>query len=446
MERQAMTVRLIHGDALEMLATLPAASVQTVVTSPPYFGLRRYTDDAREIGQEETPAWYAAALVAVFRDLRRVLRDDGTAWLNLGDSYAMNGTPGMSNLAELGKRYSGGGHKRDDVEKPARSAPSGIAPKNLLGIPWRVAFALQDDGWYLRSDIIWSKPNAMPESVTDRPTRSHEYLFLLSKQPRYYYDAAAIAEPIAQERPTTTWAERKEAGEPMRRGDPGESGYVNHTATLNSNTSMRNRRTVWSSPDLDSERAAFGLYLTNLARRLMDAGIDSATIGDCLRQAEQDNLAAYATKGTAWSIATQPYSGAHFATMPEALVAPCILAGSSAQACEHCGAAWGRVVESTGHVNTREPAHVPNNSATKTDSTGWAPTSRATDRFAPRCSCPDNTGSARSTVLDPFAGSGTVLRVAQRFQRDAIGIDLNADYLELQEQRNNGVQIEMDML
>jgi DNA modification methylase len=437
-----MTVRLIHGDALEMLATLPAASVQTVITSPPFYRLRRYTDDAREIGQEETPALYAAALVAVFRELRRVLRDDGTAWLNLGDSYAMNGTPGMSNLAELGKRYAGGGHKRDDVEKPARSAPAGIAPKNLLGIPWRVAFALQDDGWILRSDIVWSKPNAMPESVTDRPTRSHEYLFLLSKKPRYYYDAATIAEPVSAH---STFTGSNKNPTPYAEGS-GTRLSANLGNGSRGSPDGRNRRTVWSIPDLDSERAAFGLYLTNLARRLMDAGIDSATIGDCLRQAEQDNLAAYATKGTAWSIATQPYSGAHFATMPEALVAPCILAGSSAQACEHCGAAWGRVTAQTGEVQDRWSA--TNGHA----ELGGTHTERTTRRVmstigsAPRCSCPDNTGSARSIVLDPFAGSGTVLRVAQRFQRDAIGIDLNADYLDLQEQRNNGVQIEMDML
>jgi DNA modification methylase len=388
MERQAMTVRLIHGDALEMLATLPAASIQTVVTSPPYFGLRRYTDDAREIGQEETPARYAAALVAVFRELRRVLRDDGTAWLNLGDSMAANPGNGRGG----GERISGGVPHYSSSDKSS----SGIAPKNLLGIPWRAAFALQDDGWYLRSDIIWSKPNPMPESVTDRPTRSHEYLFLLSKKPRYYYDAAAIAEPaIASENRGGAHKVQKLVSAPGALNDGfGERWQPSGT---------RNRRTVWS-------------------------------------------------------IATQPYSGAHFATMPEALVAPCILAGSSAQACEHCGAAWGRLVEreggnwqdrkaaGAGHADHRSGGIYQGAIHGNGVSHDLGPTLTRDLGFSPRCSCPDNTGSARSTVLDPFAGSGTVLRVAQRFQRNAIGIDLNADYLELQEQRNNGVQIEMDML
>ncbi|HWP88012.1 MAG TPA: site-specific DNA-methyltransferase, partial [Burkholderiales bacterium] len=185
-------ITLLTGDCREQMGTLPAGSVQTCVTSPPYYGLRKYGDDVREIGQEATPAAYVAALVAVFEEVKRVLRDDGTCWVNLGDSYAMNGIPGLR---------ASGDHPRDCecsyCTKPntPRRAPAGIPPKNLLGMPWRVAFALQDAGWILRSDIIWSKPNPMPESVRDRPTRAHEYLFLFAKRPRYFYDADAIREP-----------------------------------------------------------------------------------------------------------------------------------------------------------------------------------------------------------------------------------------------------------
>jgi len=167
------TIALHHGDAIECARTLADGSVQTIVTSPPYYGLRDY-GEADQMGGEESPAEYVAAMVSLFAELRRVLADDGTLWLNLGDSYArdpgkgLSGTPNGRNVAAMG--YSGG-------------SLGGLPAKNLLGVPWRVAFALQDDGWILRSDIIWAKPNPMPESVTDRPTKAHEYLFLLEKSP-----------------------------------------------------------------------------------------------------------------------------------------------------------------------------------------------------------------------------------------------------------------------
>ncbi len=388
-------ITLLAGDCRDVLATLPAQLVQTIVTSPPYYGLRKYTDDPKEIGQDPTPAAYVAALVAVFAACWRVLRDDGTLWLNLGDSYAMNGTPGMSNLAELGMQYRGGGHKRDDVEKPSRRAPSGIPPKNLLGMPWRVAFALQDAGWILRSDIIWNKPNPMPESVRDRPTRAHEYLFLFAKRPRYYYDATAIAEPSI-------------GGDPRKPYAPGQ-------VDMRGNGHDRNG---------GSERSS------------SDAGITR-------------------NRRSVWTIATQPYAGAHFATMPEALIEPCILAGSAAQACETCGAAWTRVVEhgtperiggnagvSIGHADG--PMNRGGNGQWDE---GHMPMVRpiTTRGFAPRCQCETNTGAARSIVLDPFGGSGTVARVAERHQRDSILIDLNPAYIDLQEERTNGVQVEMQL-
>ena len=190
MEQEAqVNARILTGDCREMLRTLEAGSVRTCITSPPYFGLRDYGHDG-QIGLEQTPDDYVNELVEVFREVRRVLSDDGTLWLNLGDSYAGSGVGGGGNR----KGNENGQH--DALKALGRPpVPTGLKPKDLIGIPWRVAFALQQDGWYLRSDIIWHKPNPMPESVTDRPTKSHEYLFLLTKSPRYYYDHVAVREP-----------------------------------------------------------------------------------------------------------------------------------------------------------------------------------------------------------------------------------------------------------
>jgi DNA modification methylase len=187
-----MSVRLITGDALDQLRLLPSESVHCCVTSPPYYGLRDY-GCAEQIGLEPSPDEYIAALVAVFREVRRVLRKDGTLWLNIGDSYA-GGTNGNTAMVG-GKSNPARGIAMGFGSLPHRDIPSGIKPKDLIGIPWMLAFALRADGWWLRQDIIWAKPNPMPESVTDRCTKAHEYLFLLSKSSAYYYDAAAIAEP-----------------------------------------------------------------------------------------------------------------------------------------------------------------------------------------------------------------------------------------------------------
>jgi DNA modification methylase len=187
--------KIIEGDCRDVLRSLPASSVHTVVTSPPYFGLRDYGTEG-QIGLEPTPDEFVTALVDVFREVRRVLRDDGTVWLNLGDSY-------NSRLDASHGGWNGSSEEPQVVDHrgPTNSWSGnvpGLAQKNLLGMPWRVAFGLQADGWILRSDIIWSKPNPMPESVTDRPTKAHEYVFLLSKGPKYHYDADAIREPQAR--------------------------------------------------------------------------------------------------------------------------------------------------------------------------------------------------------------------------------------------------------
>jgi len=293
--------RIIEGDALQALRTLPSGAVHCCVSSPPYWGLRDYGITG-QIGLEHTPEEYVMRLVAVFNEMRRVLRADGTVWVNLGDSY--NSTPSGDNTGLAACKERQDGRQRGDnwratyssVKRHRRDVP-GLKPKDLVGIPWRLAFALQADGWYLRSDIIWHKPNPMPESVTDRPTKAHEYIFLLTKSERYWYDADAIAE-VSQ-----TAGESRISSTMMIRGE------------------TRNRRTVWT-------------------------------------------------------VATQPYSEAHFATYPEELIRPCVLAG-----------------------------------------------------------CP-----LGGVVLDPFAGSGTTGVVALGLDREFIGIELNPKYADMARGRIAGDQ------
>jgi len=259
-ERSQGNYAVLIGDCVASMRGLRAASVHTCVTSPPYFGLRDYKVEG-QIGLEETPEAFVARLVDVFREVRRVLRDDGTLWLNLGDSYAQQGGRG-----EQGSTSARKGRANVSVQKKRAStrAPDGLKPKDLIGIPWRVAFALQADGWYLRQDIIWSKPNPMPESVTDRCTKAHEYIFLFSKSPRYYFDNEAIKEPGVI--PAGTKGAK---GSAERFGTPGVNSRPPEYKVYDG---MRNRRSVWT-------------------------------------------------------VTTKPYKGAHFATFPPDLIEPCVLAG-----------------------------------------------------------------------------------------------------------------------
>ena len=310
-------VNILEGDCLDVLPTLPAATVQCCVTSPPYWGLRDYGNDS-QLGLEPTPAEYIANMVRVFREVWRVLKDDGTLWLNVGDSY---GSVGGDPYTGFNKRYFGSGNSGKQSETSKSFANSdkqtGLRPKNLVGIPWRLAFALQADGWYLRSDIIWAKPNPMPESVTDRPTKSHEYIFLLTKQERYFYDADAIREP-----------------------NVGNFNNFPSHATIGNGTG-RSR-------------------------------YDDTGKGSCPPGHVGVNLAGR-NRRTVWTVATQPYSDAHFATFPEDLIKPCIMAGS-----------------------------------------------RVGD-----------------TVLDPFAGSGTVGEVCTGLGRNSVLIELNPEYIEMIKIRTN---------
>ena len=270
---------ICQGDCLDIMATLETGSVQCVVTSPPYYGLRDYGIDG-QIGLEETPEEYVAKLVAVFREVRRVLRDDGTAWLNLGDSYNGSGKAGRN--PEYQTRHTEFG--KPSKEKSRFGMPTHIKslkPKDLIGVPWRVAFALQADGWWLRQDIIWHKPNPMPESVTDRPTRSHEYLFLLAKSRRYYYDAEAIKEPC-QSGPSDI----KKMVESRDRIGGKHKNLIDPFSKASSSTKIGRKRSVG--------------YPTGRNCR------------------------------SVWIITTKPFSGAHFAVFPPEIPEICIKAGSKA--------------------------------------------------------------------------------------------------------------------
>jgi DNA modification methylase len=381
-----MTVRLLTGDCRDVLKTLPGESVHCVVTSPPYYGLRDY-GVAGQIGLEASPAEYVAALVDVFREVRRVLRSDGTCWIVIGDSYAgswgnqgrkkergtqrpING-PMMQQVYD--DRYPAGDSCTGSIRSP------GVKPKDLIGIPWMVAFALRADGWYLRQDIIWSKPNPMPESVTDRCTKAHEYVFLLSKAARYYYDAEAIAEASVTtdpRRPYTSQGAKELDGRPEWKSGQKRDG---------DNLSTRNKRSVWT-------------------------------------------------------VASEPFSAAnlgikvdHFAVFPPALIEPCILAGTSARGvCAECGAPWVRVVERENN-GTRDARNIARAVAMGHDPRGPTAVARAggsrtsrTVGWQPSCAC--NAAVVPATVLDPFAGAGTTCLVADRLGRSAIGIELNPEY------------------
>jgi len=317
-EGPEMKNKILLGSCLEVLKTLPNKIVNTCVTSPPYFGLRDYEVDG-QLGLEETPDEYVKKLVLIFREVKRVLRDDGTLWLNLGDSYTSNysNNGGYSNKSTLDgfTNPNTKGRQLNNTTNQIRHNHN-LKPKNLIGIPWKVAFALQADGWYLRQDIIWHKPNPMPESVKDRCTKSHEYIFLLSKNAQYHYDYEAIKEPVAGS--TITRCNQDVENQEGSSRIPGKTnGKMKAVGSIES----RNKRDVWT-------------------------------------------------------VATKPYTEAHFAVFPEELIQPCILAG-----------------------------------------------------------CPES-----GIVLDPFGGSGTTGAVAKKYARNYILIELNPAYKEIAEKRLSNIE------
>lgn len=274
-----------HGDALEVLRSFPEASMNCIITSPPYYGLRDYGVDG-QIGLEKTPEEYVAALVAVFHEARRVLKDDGTLWLNLGDSYAGSGKGQFSDEEHDPKKNKTDGMKLD-------AERSGLPSKNLIGIPWRVALALQADGWILRQDIIWAKPNPMPESVTDRCTKSHEYIFLLSKSPKYYFDHEAIKEPVA-ESSIKRLAQNIEA----QKGSDRVPGKTNGPMKAVGRAKRGYTAGAYTHPQ--SEQRGTG-----------------ANFGDFDTR----------NKRSVWTVTTKPFKEAHFAVFPPDLIEPMVKAG-----------------------------------------------------------------------------------------------------------------------
>jgi DNA modification methylase len=298
------TQRIIPGDCIEGLRTLPDSSVHCCVTSPPYWGLRDYGHEG-QIGLESTPEAYVARMVEVFREVRRVLRDDGTLWLNLGDSYCGGG--GYAPDAPCNKRRAEGeswgamnafSSREGDARKKSRPGytPPGLKAKDLVGIPWRVAFALQADGWWLRQDIIWHKPNPMPESVRDRCTKAHEYVFLLTKSERYYYDAEAVSEPVT----VSTTARLSQPTLPIQDGSDRVPGKTNGPMKAVGPRFGGNK--FGDSDDPKHATKSGNVY------QIPDAS-------------------GRRNRRSVWTITTKPYSGAHFAVMPPDLVEPCILAG-----------------------------------------------------------------------------------------------------------------------
>ncbi|WP_095093894.1 site-specific DNA-methyltransferase [Pseudomonas sp. Irchel 3A5] len=296
--------QILVGDCIEMMRTLPDRSVHTCVTSPPYFGLRDYGVEG-QIGLEETPAEFISRLVEVFREVRRVLRDDGTAWVNMGDSYASI-SGGYAKGGQAGKHGAVSTATRGAVLRGQRpTPPKGFKPKDLMGMPWRLAFALQDDGWYLRQDIIWHKPNPMPESTRDRCTKAHEYIFLLSKSRRYHCDMQAIREPAA-ESSITRWAQDLE----QQSGSDRVPGKTN--GPMKAVGGQRSRRDSFQRDDSKREQAIPG----------QSKGTHRPD-----RSESQWDIASR-NKRSVWTVPTQGFKGAHFATFPPDLIRPCVLAGA----------------------------------------------------------------------------------------------------------------------
>lgn len=422
--------KILVGDCRDKLRELQDQSVHMVWTSPPYFGLRDYGNDD-QIGLEPTPDDFVEAMVTVMGHVRRVLRDDGTLWLNIGESYG--GVRGNIHPSPDNK------NSHEGADTPTK-AKKGTLRKQLLGIPWQVVLALQTDGWYLRSNIIWAKGvsgqddfkddmwqamyqagvsetqalkamelvdphvgSCMPEAVKDRPTTSHEHLFLLAKNEKYFYDHYAIREdPSTEIDGRGSWEERKKAGHPTRYGDTESKSYSGE-ATMPSLSAIkggRNRRTVWC-------------------------------------------------------VGTSSFSGAHFATAPEPLIEPCLKAGTSEYGCcVECGSPYERVMNSPGNPEgilgrrgepnsrTHGGGHEGNVKTENEDGVrlkkGHNPTQSYKGSFEgwkPTCDCTTEEDPIPCTVLDPFAGAGTTMLVAEKLGRRSIGLELNPEYAQIAEDR-----------
>jgi DNA modification methylase len=402
--------KITCADVLDYLRSLPDKCVDCVITSPPYYGLRDYSANG-QIGLEPTLREYIEAMVVIFFEVMRVLKPTGTCWVNMGDSY--NSSPAGKNPGG----FQGAAMQRNDGydNSQPRSDKSfkggyrdGLKPKDLMLVPHRLAIALQEAGWWVRSDIVWHKPNPMPESVTDRPTKSHEYVFLLTKRARYFYDQEAVRESHLV-------------------GTGGRQRAAIRGSFVYSEVSRKYKSRNTTPESLGNANS--GLYLSGYN----PAGRNRRSV---------------------WTIATESFSGAHFAAFPQKLVEPCLLAGCPREVCAECGAPVVRVVEikkasqenrnkiakETGwgfQRGSRDLREGESESTGRTrsvqdmfDSIGKT---RTTTGFRPTCDC--NAGFVPGLVLDPFMGSGTVALVAIRHGRDYIGCDISPEYVAMAERR-----------
>lgn len=367
------------GDCREILEQLPAESIQACVTSPPYFGLRDYNHE-KQIGLEKTPQEFVAEMCNVFGAVRRVLRQDGVCWLNLGDSYA-GGNQGRG-TANVSKKQASNRGTEWMVGRDIQRLSDGFKPKDLMMIPHRTAIALQDAGWWVRQDCVWFKHNPMPESVTDRFTKAHEFIFHLTKSADYFFDSVAVSEPAI------TNNDFKILGR-------GKQGYNLASAGLN------------GSPQRDHSG---GLGYISEGKR---------------------------NRRSVFDVPVKPFKDAHFATFPEKLIEPLILAATSEKgACAACGTPYEREVEREPMVIDRsERARVLGKfGVTAASGQMLKPPTSKTIGWQKSCEC-DSAETAPCAILDPFAGAGTTLLVAKRFNRRAVGIEINEAYAEIAARR-----------
>ena len=377
--------RIIFGDALDVLRSLEAESVDCCCTSPPYWGLRDY-GVAGQIGLEATPEEYVARLVGIFAEVRRVLKPGGTCWVNLGDSYAREAAKGQHRPGDSGKQgyvYDRGGGRASAMMD---CEAVGLKPKDLVGVPWRVAFALQADGWWLRNAIVWAKPNPMPESVTDRFSSTYEQVFLLAKAGRYWFDVDAVREPHSRDWSQEPWTHN------TRRDD------------LKANS-------------------------------LMSSHGGEKVLSETFNPLGKN-------PGDVWRIATQPTPYAHFATFPEALVERMVRAGCAPKVCAECGEPWEHRVEKTRtfESGSGRAGNLPAGKQEAVQGGGETLDIRRgpclhVESLGYHAACGCEAEALPGVVLDPFLGSGTTTQVARKLGRRSIGIELNPEYEAVMRQR-----------